>query len=294
MNILFCSDNKYATHLAVVISSILDKNDNINFYIFDFNINEENKDIILSIVKKSNSHAHFISIDLDNFYNFPNTVDYIPLVGYARLNATKYLPNNINKIIYLDIDLLVFESLKPLWNINLGSHFIGACFDSFIEYKTNKYKTNIGLDKHNYYFNSGVMLINLAKWREIDVLDESILWLEKFGDKILYQDQDILNGIFKDKVYYLDSRFNFMPTLFNRIKRRKELHTLEKTTMPIAIVHYCGPKKSWDSLCTHIYSEQYNKIAHLLNIDYKNDIPIKIKLNRLIKKFKNKYIYKIY
>ncbi|QGM81272.1 glycosyltransferase family 8 protein [Otariodibacter oris] len=293
MNILFSSDNNYAKFLLVTIKSIINKNNHkINFYIFDFGIDKKNKEKIKKL-ENSNYKINFIPIKKSDFNDFPKTIEYISLATYARLYSTKYLPPDIDKILYLDIDIIVLGDLMPLWKTDINEFHIAACIDSFIEYKTNNYKKLIGLTEKDYYFNAGVLLINLKKWRTEDISQQSINWLKKYKNIIKYQDQDILNGIFMEKVYYLDCRFNSMPTLLSRIKNNKNLHPLEKNTMPIVISHFCGPIKQWDKNSTQIHSEIYEKIAKSLDIQFeKKNIFIKLKI--FIKKIKYKFKYGIY
>ncbi|HDR1453451.1 TPA: glycosyltransferase family 8 protein, partial [Pasteurella multocida] len=100
------------------------------------------------------------------------------LATYARLKAVDYLPSDVNKIIYLDIDTLVFDDLTPLWETNIENYGVAACFDSFVEYEIPEHKYTISLSSQHYYFNAGVMIFNLDIWREIDVFNSSLDWLK--------------------------------------------------------------------------------------------------------------------
>ncbi len=95
----------------------------------------------------------------------------------------------------------MFDDLTPLWETNIENYGVAACFDSFVEYEIPEHKYTISLSSQHYYFNAGVMIFNLDIWREIDVFNSSLDWLKKHGEKAIYQDQDILNGIFEDNVY---------------------------------------------------------------------------------------------
>ncbi|WP_330359252.1 glycosyltransferase family 8 protein, partial [Basilea psittacipulmonis] len=101
------------------------------------------------------------------------------------------------------------------------------------------------------YFNAGVLLINLKKWQEINVFNQAILILKEKKDLLRFQDQDLLNIIFKDSLYVINPRFNFMFALFKRLKQlnAKEidaLNTHEEVKNPIVIYHYCGKRKPWN------------------------------------------------
>lgn len=299
MNIIFSSDNNYSPYLAVSIFSILKNNqgESINFYILDLGIEQDNKDIISKIIKKFHCRVNFILVNESDFQQFPKTIEYISLATYARLNLTHYI-KDIDKAIYIDVDTLTNGSLKDLWDIALDDYALAACQDTFIDIEHAYYKSSIGLDK-NIYFNAGILLLNLKKWREENVFQCSIDWVNKYRDVIKYQDQDILNGIFKDKVKIINNRFNFTPSERNLIRNRYKTNT----DMPVIIYHYCGNRKFWHNDCDHAKSH----IAHSLLKEMKtisnfpsnwsrafDEMQLSKKLKKIKKQISDRFKYKIY
>lgn len=249
MNILYSTDDNYFPYMAVSIFSLLkaNKTAGINFYIFDLGITENNKEALRQLVNRFGHSVSFITIDKTAFAQFPQTISYISVATYARLKAAEYLPK-VKKIIYLDVDTLIADDLSSLYATNLGEAAIGAVKDWFIEAKTNNYKYKIGLTDKDTYFNAGVLLINLEKWRKLDVFNAAINWLKQYQNIIKYQDQDVLNGIFVGRGKLLNSRFNFTPEERGLV-RGKQIPI--SFSSPIAIFHYCGPDKFWCKECTH-------------------------------------------
>ncbi|AKD38674.1 RfaJ protein [Pasteurella multocida subsp. multocida OH4807] len=305
MNIVFNADNNYAPYLAIAILSIIKTNTApINFYVLDLGINEISKNKIKEIVHSSRNNVEFIIIKENELKGPPQTIDYIPPITYARLKIADYLPENIEKIIYLDTDILVNESLQSLWETKLQDNWIAACFDPFIEYNKKDYKSKIGLSSNQHYVNAGVLLINLSKWRSSNIWRKSINFFKDFP-AAEYQDQDIINFLFKGKILYIDNRYNFSINHKNRIKRKIKnhnitLHPLEKTTMPVAIFHYVGPTKPWHSTCTmskvnkfqQLFSEIENPpIEWIKKIQLQNT---KQHILSIVRDLKDKYFYKIY
>ena len=88
----------------------------------------------------------------------------------------------------------------------------------------------------------------MQRWRELNVLDMSLTWLNKYKDVIKYQDQDILNGIFKNDIKFINTRFNFTPFESGYIKYRKE----REIQFPTVIYHYPGQDKFWSSRSSHL------------------------------------------
>ncbi|XWY21627.1 glycosyltransferase family 8 protein [Bisgaard Taxon 45] len=300
MNILFISDEVYAKHLVVTIKSILNNNGSgISFYIFDLGMGEKSKKDIFDIVTAYGNEVYFILVNKNDFNRFPTKIAYISLATYARLKATEYLPSSLSKIIYLDVDVLVFNSLEALWNVDVNNYCAAACYDSFIENENSEHKKLISMSESEFYFNAGVMILNLEEWRKIDVFSRALQLLDIYPEQIIYQDQDILNILFKNKIYYLDCRFNFMPHQAERIKqcckgKLKKLHSLEKTTMPVVISHYCGPEKAWHDNCKHLKVHVYQKVLREMNISPKIPFSILNYFKCILRYMRHRHKYNIY
>lgn len=123
--------------------------------------------------------------------------------------------------------------------------------------------------------------------------------MNKYNNVMKYQDQDILNGICKGKVKFINNRFNFTQTDRNLIKKKNLLYV----KMPIVISHYCGPNKFWHKKCSHLNChignlllKEMDKITDIPSswYDHFEKIPFLIKIKRLRKRIKDKLIYGIY
>ncbi|SAY51288.1 glycosyltransferase family 8 protein [Neisseria weaveri] len=306
MNIVFASDDNYASYLGVTIFSILMHNQNakIDFYILDLGISAESREAVSQLVGSHGCSVSFVQVDKNDFIQMPQTIDYISIASYARLKVAEYL-QDIDRALYLDVDILVTGSLQPLWETDLEGRYVGACFDPYVEFELPGYKNKIGLQEQDYYFNAGVLLMDLGKWRDYDVFAKTLAWLGGYRDVIQYQDQDILNGIFKDKVKFLDCRFNFMPFERSRMKRAKkqsgfELHPLEKATVPVVITHYCGKEKAWHADCVHtnayLFADIFRKLEHVPHGWTKSvcRVGMKNRWEKIFHSIKDKYFYSIY
>mgnify|MGYP003602463125 FL=1 len=301
LKIALASDNNYAPYLATtMLSALAHSTQSIDFYILDLGISSENK----VILNKISNNIKFIAVPIDDFNSLPKTISYISSATYARLKIAEYILD-CDQIIYLDIDTLVCQDLLPLWQTSLNDNWLGACFDAYVEYEHPYYKQTIGLADQQYYFNAGILLIDLEKWRSRNIFEDATKWLEQHPD-ILYQDQDILNGLFAGKVKYLNTRYNFMPTQRNRMKAANKsklnLVCYEKTAFPVAIFHYCGSNKAWQkegmgSLNADVYLKIFYQHKHLFPESWHKKFhnPSLVEyLYSLIKRLRFKYIYKIF
>ena len=205
MRILYTCDNNYIWMMSVSMISLFEthKNeDNITIYLIGENISKENKLKIKNIAEEYKREC--IIFDLPNI-ELPNEVitRRWPKSAFTRLFAAKILPSNIDKVLYLDCDTIIKESLSELFFYDSDKIFLGVK-----DCVSKGYKKNIGLLDDSIYVNAGVLLINLKELRKINVYDEINTFLKKYKKLINYADQDILNGVFKDKIGSLKSKYN--------------------------------------------------------------------------------------
>ena len=134
INICLSCDDNYAKYAGVVIASILtnaNQDDNIDFYILDGGITKEKKEQISSLSSIHNCQINFIEINPEMFadYSKVKTHKYISIATYYRLKAPSLLPD-IDKIIYLDCDVVVNTSLKELYEIDIKDYLLAGVSDN--------------------------------------------------------------------------------------------------------------------------------------------------------------------
>ncbi len=150
--------------------------------------------------------------------------DYYTPAIYYRLMIPEMFPQ-YDKALYMDCDTVLLEDVAKLYTIDIGDNYIGAVADQavasvpqFVAYTKNA----LGIDAKNY-FNSGVIVMNLTKFREIDFYDKFNAVLRSY-DFTVAPDQDCLNLICKDRVYYYDGGWNQMPIAGANDKKPMLIH----------------------------------------------------------------------
>lgn len=166
MNILFTLNNAFVPQVATCMCSIFENNksmDEINIYLLNTDISEANKAKLQEFTKLYGRSVHFITLpNLRSLIDFDfDTNGWSPIV-LARLLVDKLLPEDIDRILYLDGDTLVLGSLESLWKLDMGNCSIGMGPESTVDAGRREF---LGLGKQ-MYCNAGVLLINLEKWRE--------------------------------------------------------------------------------------------------------------------------------
>lgn len=261
MDIVFNVDNGYVRHMCVTILSILDKNPNedIAFHIITCELSKENKEYIYSLLIRCHASVKFYDVDIKTLKKFsvgkltgnPN----ISYAAYLRLFITDLLPQNIDKVLYLDCDIVVINSLIDLWNMDISQYCLAALDDYGEAQRLGAMR--MGLEMGIKYFNSGVMLVNLQKLREMNFMKMVQDFLVTDGYRVLMHDQDILNGLLCKQRLPLEERWNMMCNTDN--------------TTDYSIIHFAG-LKPWYIECPHPLKHIY--YHYLEKTKWSNEKPV--------------------
>ncbi|MEE9168070.1 MAG: glycosyltransferase family 8 protein [Candidatus Neomarinimicrobiota bacterium] len=155
------------------------------------------------------NEEYIIQLGLGEYYESLTT-------HYYRLLIPYLVPDTVSKVIYLDCDLLVLEDIGKLWRQTFDDNVILAIQDSRIKFVScswggiNNYR-ELGMDGKTKFFNTGVLLIDLKKWREEDISEKVIRCDEENRKHVKYWDQYGLNVVLKDRWRELDPRWNQFP-----------------------------------------------------------------------------------
>ncbi|ADP12973.1 hypothetical protein EJP617_32920 [Erwinia sp. Ejp617] len=289
INICMSFDDKYYPHASATIDSVIDtanSEQRIDFYILcDDNLTADKRNLLTNYLKP-NIRLLFVEIDPDLFVSLPLNRSYISLNTYYRLIIHKVLPD-IDKIIYLDSDMVCCDNILKLWQSPLNGNCIGASLDEGGILQSRR----LLLGPENNYFNAGMIVFDLAAIRSKypDVFHN---YMENFYIKnreITLQDQDILNLTFKDEAQILPLKWNVNSRMFsfNELEHKYSLQQEEDAINDIGIIHYTDRKKPWTITCTHPLKEMY---WHYRN---KNPHAALTWQDKLVKKLAGKVSYKI-
>ena len=235
MNICLACDNNYAKYMGTAIASILKnslEDEKIIFHLIDGGITKENKEKILSLKAIKQCEINFYTPDIEMYnewFEKATFKGYLSPAMYYRLSIATLIPN-ADKILYLDSDIVVTGSLKELFLMDIEKYYAIVVKHA---------KSPIGNIPDNY-FCSGFLLINLKLWKEINIEKEFVKYFQN-NYKTIMGDQDILNGVLKNKVIYLDQYWNFFS--------EKGYNSNEVDIKNIKSIHYLGSDKPWQENC---------------------------------------------
>ena len=166
-----------------------------------------------------------------------------------------YLPDllpDCDRVLYLDSDLIATDDLRPLWEIPLGDHLLGAVTNPLYPFMRPHFRTDLGIERAQDYFNSGVLLMNLARMRRED-FTQQVRAYACAQIELGAADQDALNVVCRNRWLKLHPRWNVQSTLFELEPSRLPLpiEQIAEALAAPAVIHYIGPSKPWHYLCTH-------------------------------------------
>lgn len=271
LNIVYSTDNNYAQHTGVSICSLLENNkqfDTINIYIIENNISNENKEKINKIVYRYRRNIKYIDFKKCKDKLNLNMEWKISLSSYARLFIASLLPKNVEKVLYYDCDTVIVDSLDEIWNINIDEYYIAAVQDTV----KNSTKTAVGIDKKYKYINSGMLLINLKKWREEKVEEKFLTFIKEHNGNVIHHDQGVINGVLYKKIKIISPRFNLMTVYYTMTREEmfkyygmegkfySELE-IKEAIDKVVYIHYTPgfTSRPWIKGCKHPRKDEYWK-----------------------------------
>ena len=257
MNILLSTDNNYVMPTGVLMTSIgYNNGSDVSYYIL---VNEEftndSRDALVSVANQFGNKIFFFTITPEMTKDFPfgraDQPTHVSIATYYRLFITEVLPADVDKILYLDGDMVCRKTLADLWNIDLNEYAVGAVHDC--DEVTQTKDNRLPYPMETGYFNAGMLLINLDYWRKNKSYNRFIECIEKHQNEIVFHDQDVLNICFWDKKKWLPLSYNFQSSFIHLAEYRTDYSTIAKeieaTKYDPAIIHYVSSSKPWNVNC---------------------------------------------
>lgn len=251
MNIVICTDEKYAMPCGVCVMSLFENNRDLqcNVYILTDWLSEQQRAKFEKLSYKYSKTITIITIPTSQISKLKVSTRFSKSIYYRFL-----IPNllkNESKALYLDCDIIVNGCLDSFYNIDLKNYGCGViedqCCDDIRIYNRLNMKGN--------YFNSGVLLMNLDYWRENNITEKCIDFIYRNPEVCVWPDQDALNIILNEKVIYCPYGYNFQTFfLLNKFElfvRKEKWSEIDKWKENPIIIHFTTDLKPWHKECNH-------------------------------------------
>ncbi|SEC69434.1 glycosyltransferase family 8 protein [Paenibacillus sp. GP183] len=245
LHIVTVTNDKFAKHLAVMLYSLLENKvsqNPVQIYTIYGKLSSENKSRLNKALKRFNVKIKFLTVNPELYKGF-KVGRYLTSETYYRFSIPDLLDKNVDKVLYLDCDMIVRDDVTWMWELDLSKHVLAAVENPGQTHRFNK----LSIPLTSSYFNAGMLFINLKKWREQDITKKVFQFTNDNQAIIKLPSQDPLNAVLHDKWLKLDPKWNFQVSRYGHLEIKP------------AIIHYTTRRKPWND--NPPFKEEYNKFA---------------------------------
>ncbi len=215
MNILYQCNDKYAPFCGVSITSLFENNKNaaeISIFILGEEISTENKDKFQILAKNYNRSITFLgTADLVKkladlgIPKYRNSYS-----ANFKMFVNEFVPDNVERLLYIDSDTIVSGDLSELFNMDMHSKPIAMAQDSLV----TKHKVEIGMQKNEKYYNTGVILFDVNEWKNQKCSERIIEHTKTLRAHYPAPDQDLINIVIREEIAELPPEYNMEPAYY--------------------------------------------------------------------------------
>lgn len=277
ITIVYASDDNYAEIMGISILSLLETNpEAIDIYILEHRISDKNKQRINAVCTSyhRNIPTWIPTINIKERVHSQVSLDRGSISQYSRLFIAESLPHYVNRVLYLDCDILIQKSLQDLWQMDMKGKTVAALSEPF----SRLYRANLNLMPDDPMFNSGVMLVDLKRWRKLEIQKQVLDYIISKNGQVQHGDQGALNAVLALDTLYISPKYNALTNFYDlsydeMMNYRKPVgfynkaHVEQAANDPV-IVHFTTSflsKHPWERECEHPYCKQW--------LDYKKRSP---------------------
>ena len=250
---IYASDDGYVGLATISAVSLLKYNPGAQINLLGYKLKPESIELIRSRVEQhGGSFSHFDVTPLISKLESLKVSHYTSYAIFARMFIPELIRTD-DRVLYLDCDTLITDRLDDLMNLELHGHAFALALDAVHP----AYKKVISLPPDKPYYNSGVMLMDLAAWRSHNC---SLRFKEELTHphgRIILPEQDVIARTMGDEVEPLPSKWNFLSQFI-----------LQRRTDKPAIYHFSGTTlgRPWFTSSKHPMREAYRQAATEANL----------------------------
>ncbi|EMF4674187.1 lipopolysaccharide 3-alpha-galactosyltransferase [Providencia stuartii] len=258
LHISYGIDRNFLYGCGISIASILKNNSDMHFvfHIFTDYFDDEWKGLFKQLASQYNTSIIIYLVDCEQLKSLPSTKNW-SYATYFRFIIADYFSNQLERMIYMDADIICQGSLNELLDIKFSDDQVAAVVPERDAVWWQKRADALGVPNISTgYFNAGFLLINLINWSRLDISAKAmeLLSQEEIKAKISYLDQDILNILLTGKVIYLDGKYNTQYSLNYELQKDKKENPITDNTI---LIHYIGPTKPWHEWANYATAQPF-------------------------------------
>lgn len=282
IHIAFNIDGNYVRHCAVTMASLFANNPDEAFclHIVTGGLADADERTLQELAGAHGSSVRFYvpaEGQLDGF-TIRKFSDRISMATYYRCVLSDLLPDTLDRVIYLDCDILVLDAIRPFWEMPLDDAGVAAVEDIGAD-DAPRYEV-LCYPMADSYFNAGVLLVNLDYWRRHNVPQQCVDYYRAHPERIVYNDQDILNSLFHSCRRLTGIRWNMQDAFYRPLPKFDDAwrSAHEQDLLQPAILHFTN-RKPWEYDNQHPLRHLYFRYQELT--PWRGTHPLRSPLNRL-------------
>lgn len=276
LHIALAADKNYVEYATVCIASLLltNKDRQVHIHLLSNDIPQSAIENMQSIIPKEAGSLFVYPIGNMRSRLKTDVPDTISVTSYARLFVCSLLPENIDRLLYIDCDIMFNDSVAELFDTDMDDCLVAGVLDPLI---SRTYKQEIGISRNEPYINAGVLLIPLDVWRRENMERRFVEYLVSNNGKVHHHDQGIINAVCAGRKRIVSPRYNAMSNCFcfpwRSIRRINtpfyDKAEYESASRNPAIIHFTGAilNRPWVEGCKHPYAARF--------LEYKSQTPYK-------------------
>ena len=245
INVSLAFDNKYLPYAYVTLYSVFVNNPNnhICAYILQYDLSDASKSHLNLLASRFNNSIFFLDVSVEFIKSQLPDIGRWRTEAYFRLLIPELLPPSVNRIIYIDSDIIVNSSLSELYSTDISAYDLAGCYDLNIMHASldvflqNRHESLADSFSQKTYVNSGMLLLNVDRMRNFR-LSNYLDAFEELEYKIFAPDQDLINYVHRDSILLLDPRKYNYPGYIAYLEGKTSNDLKESTS----IVHFVGEK----------------------------------------------------
>lgn len=250
-------DDRYAQPLGVMLYSLLRnarEPQRIEFHLIDAGIGADNLARLQELAQRWQARLRLVPVQPEAFAGLPRLR--YGTAMYSRIMLPALLERHVRKVIYLDADTVVLGEIEQLWQVSLAQRPLAA-----VENLSPSAHRDADLPRR-HYFNSGVLLLDLDRWRQAQLHSEVMAFLAREAHRLRYPDQSALNSVLHGQWTRLPLVWNQQSDIFGVYRKHcagcgYDAEELRRAMAAPAIVHFTGPHKPWLLPCYHPFAAYY-------------------------------------
>lgn len=245
MNVAVTVNDTYVYPLYIMLQTLFAHHGQteVHVWLIHNSVSGENIDRLRTICEKNHNRLTVIHVEDELFESAPRL--HFRKEMYFRIMLSELIPETEDRILYLDPDLIVLDSLTEFYHTPMEGYCLAGCRDRLQDRERPEYREFLGLKKETHYVNSGVLLFHLAELRKCFKTETVDRMIQERGSGFCFPDQDIINLLFEGRIKLMDDRYNLNPNHLYATEFLKYNLGIGRSIKP-AILHYMGAKKPWN------------------------------------------------